>query len=137
VTLDHQHGVTNVWTYPPLNRSERFRGTGKRSAPRVHNPGKSATLHLNQKPLEFMRRIITACTRLGDVVWEPFGGLCSASVAAVEMGRDAYAAEIVTDFRGKAAERLMEAKEVNEHSSQGQAVDGPIEQELRAVEAAK
>jgi hypothetical protein len=114
----HQHGLTNVWTHPPLNGSERFRGSGTRSAPRVYNPGKNATLHLNQKPLEFMRRIIMACTQPGDVVWEPFGGLCSAAVAAVEMCRDAYAAEIVTAFRAKAAERLMDAKTANEGSSQ-------------------
>ena len=57
-----------------------------RSAPRVHRPGPNAATHLNQKPLEFMRRIVTASTVTGDVVWEPFGGLCSAVVAAVETG---------------------------------------------------
>src|SRR5262249_53244285 len=71
----HQHALTNVWAHPPLAGVERYRGNGKRSAPRVYRPGKQATVHLNQKPLEFMRRILRACTRKGDVVWEPFGGL--------------------------------------------------------------
>jgi hypothetical protein len=105
----HQHALTNVWNHPPLNGSERFKGNGKRSAPRVHKPGKNATVHLNQKPLAFMRRIVTACTVANEVVWEPFGGLCSASVAAVELCRRAFAAERHEDFHQLAAERLQEA----------------------------
>ncbi len=105
----HEHGQTNVWAAPPLNGDERYRGDGKRSAPRVHNPGKNAALHLNQKPLKFMRRILAACTRPGDVVWEPFGGLCTGAVAAVEMGREPFAAELVEDFWLRAAERIAAA----------------------------
>lgn len=103
---NHQHGITNVWSHPPLNGDERYRGNGKRSAPRIHNPGKHATVHLNQKPLEFMRRIVTASTQCADVVWEPFGGLCSATVAAISMGRDAYAAEPVDEFYSLALQRV-------------------------------
>jgi hypothetical protein len=40
------------------------------------------------------------------VVWEPFGGLCSASVAAVTLGRRAFAAETDPEFADLAAERL-------------------------------
>src|SRR5208337_388515 len=112
---------------------ERYRANGRRSAPRVYNPGKNATLHLNQKPLEFMRRIVTACTTPGDVVWEPFGGLCSAAVAAVELGRDAYAAEVVTDFRDMASTRLLDALEAHQRLSQAVPPSGPIEQEQRSL----
>ncbi len=105
----HQHAVTNVWDLPPLNGKERYRGNGVRSAPRVYNPGKNATNHLNQKPLEFMRRIVKAATKRGDVVWEPFGGLCSASVAALELGREPYAAELIEDHATTAGERLGDA----------------------------
>ena len=105
-TWTHQHGLTNVWTYPPLHGRERYRGNGKRSAPRVHSPGRQSAIHLNQKPLEFMRRIVTASTQPGDVVWEPFGGLCSAVVAAVELGRNAYAAEPVIEFYNLAVQRI-------------------------------
>jgi site-specific DNA-methyltransferase (adenine-specific) len=106
----HEHGVTNVWSYPPLHGPERYRGNGKRSAPRVHKPGRNATVHLNQKPLAFMSRILDACTSVGDVVWEPFGGLCSATVAATKMSRIGYAAEPVTDFYELAAQRVSEAQ---------------------------
>jgi site-specific DNA-methyltransferase (adenine-specific) len=47
-----------------------------------------------------------AVTEPGDVVWEPFGGLCSASVAAVALGRRAFAAETDPAFADLAIERL-------------------------------
>ena len=106
---NHTHGLTNVWSAPPLNGQERYKGNGVRSAPRVHRPGRNATVHLNQKPLEFMRRIITAATRPGGVVWEPFGGLCSAVVAAVTSGRNGYAAEPIERFADLATERIRAA----------------------------
>ena len=105
----HSHGITNVWAAPPLNGNERYKGNRVRSAPRVHRPGPNAAVHLNQKPLEFMRRIVTAATAPGDVVWEPFGGLCGAVVAAVELGRRGYAAELVEHFAELAVDRLRSA----------------------------
>ena len=60
-------------------------------------------------PLEFMRRIINAVTDPGDVVWEPFGGLASASVAAVEGARFPCVAEVDRDFAEIAAQRLDDA----------------------------
>ena len=42
----------------------------------------------------------------GDTVWEPFGGLCTASVAAVETGRNAFAAEPDSYFSSLAKQRL-------------------------------
>lgn len=106
---NHVHGLTNVWQRPSLHDSERFKGTLERSAPRVHNPSLQSASHLNQKPLEFMRRQVTAVTDAGDVVWEPFGGLASASVAAVELGRRAYVAELNKTFQDIAEGRLRDA----------------------------
>jgi DNA modification methylase len=54
-------------------------------------------------------RKIEAVTEPGDVVWEPFGGLCSASVAAVALGRRAFAAETDPAFADLAAGRLGRA----------------------------
>ena len=105
----HEHGLTNVWSHPPLNGAERYRGGGRRVAPRMHNPGRNATAHLNQKPIAFMRRIVHAASNAGDTIWEPFGGLCSASAAAVEMGRNAFAAEPDPCFASLAQERLAAA----------------------------
>lgn len=106
---NHRNGVTNVWSRPPLADSERLRGTMERSAPRIHKPSKQSTAHLNQKPLDLMLTQINAATNAGDIVWEPFGGLASASVASVLLGRQAYVAEIDDTFAELAKVRLSEA----------------------------
>lgn len=98
---NHVHGLTNVWREPPVHGRERVKqddGTGY--------------LHANQKPLSLMERQVLACTDLGDVVWEPFGGLCSASLAASELGRRAFAAEVNESFfeAAKARFRAAQAK---------------------------
>jgi site-specific DNA-methyltransferase (adenine-specific) len=108
-TWRHTHGLTNVWRLAPLHGVERIKGTMRRAAPRVHNPGSLSAAHFNQKPLAFMRRILAAVTAPGDVIWEPFGGLASASVAAVAMGRLACVAEVDHDFAEIAAQRLDDA----------------------------
>lgn len=107
---NHEHGLTNVWSRPPLSDSERLKGTLERSAPRVYKPTNQSAAHLNQKPLEFMTRQVQASTREGDVVWEPFGGLASGSVAAVGLGRKARVAEVDRTFQDLALERLKVAK---------------------------
>lgn len=115
---NHEHGITNVWRHGALHGAERLKGSGKRAAPRVYKPTGSSASHLNQKPLEFMRRILTACTDVGDVVWEPFGGLCSAAVAAVELGRQAFAAEPLDVFNDLAIDRLEAAENGSELNGQ-------------------
>lgn len=109
-TWNHRNGITNVWSRPPLNSSERLKGTMERSAPRVHSPTRLSSAHLNQKPLDLMLAQVAAATNPGDVVWEPFGGLCSASVASTLLGRRSYAAETDGTFCRLAADRLEEAE---------------------------
>ncbi|RYE91743.1 MAG: site-specific DNA-methyltransferase [Myxococcales bacterium] len=75
------HGVTNVWDRPAVRGDERVKtASGK-------------AVHLNQKPLDLMERLVEASTRPGEAIWEPFGGLFSASLAARRLGRRAFAAE--------------------------------------------
>ena len=90
---NHTHGLTNVWQEPSIHGHERIRSD-------------AGYLHANQKPLALMRRQILACTDPGDVVWEPFGGLCSAAVAALQTGRRGYAAEINPKYFKVASARL-------------------------------
>lgn len=108
---NHRNGVTNVWNRRPLADGERLKGTMERSAPRTYKPTKQSAAHLNQKPLDLMLTQVYAASNEGDVVWEPFGGLASASVASVLLGRKAYVAELDDGFASLAAERLDEAEE--------------------------
>jgi site-specific DNA-methyltransferase (adenine-specific) len=125
---NHRHGVTNVWSRGPLHDHERLKGTLRRAAPRVYKPTKGSAAHLNQKPLEFMERIVSAVTDPGDVVWEPFGGLASASVAAVALGRRAFVAEIDESFQELAQERLRIATEAADPQGEEAAASTAIEQ---------
>jgi site-specific DNA-methyltransferase (adenine-specific) len=110
-TWNHVHGLTNVWSEGPLHGEERFRGGIFKSAPRSTATTQASAFHLNQKPLEFMRRLITSTTNVDDVVWEPFGGLATASVAAMELGRHACVAEMSKKFQQAAYDRVqMEAE---------------------------
>lgn len=90
------HGFTNVWERPALRGAERVK---------INGGTKSA--HFNQKPLDLMEMIIEASSYQGDVVWEPFGGLFSASVAARRLKRKAFSAEIDPVAFNYGVERLI------------------------------
>jgi site-specific DNA-methyltransferase (adenine-specific) len=64
------------------------------------------SLHGNQKPLRLLERIIEASSDPGDVVWDPFAGLCSVGVACMNTGRECFAAELNPDFFELAVERI-------------------------------
>lgn len=100
---NHTHGVTNVWHAPAVRGAERVKAKGVKA------------LHMNQKPLCLIDRIIAASTDPGDVVWEPFGRLCSAAVGALRSGRHCHAAEIAPMFYTAAVRRLGEEARSIEH----------------------
>lgn len=88
-------GVYNVWDEPPVRGQERLK---KDSGYKC--------LHTNQKPLKLLELAIKVSTDEGDEVWDPFGGLCSVSVAAHRLKRRSNSAEIERDFFLAAARRL-------------------------------
>jgi site-specific DNA-methyltransferase (adenine-specific) len=92
----HTHGITNVWSEPPIRGQERLKD------------GDAKCLHANQKPLRLFERIINASSDPGDVVWEPFGGLCSAAVAALRTGRLCYSSEINPAYYPLARDRVLQ-----------------------------
>ncbi len=92
------HGVTNVWERPALRGAERYTAKGI--------SGKA--LHLNQKPLDLVSRIIEASSDEGDVVWEPFGGLFTGCIAAHRLGRRAFGGEIDPTYYYFAQSRVIQ-----------------------------
>jgi DNA methylase len=92
---NHVHGITNVWTEPAVRGTERLKDE------------EAKCIHTNQKPLRLIDRSIRACTDPGDVVWEPFGGLCSAAVASLHGGRRCFSAEIDDEIFDAARRRLQ------------------------------
>jgi hypothetical protein len=98
------HGFTNVWDRPALRGAERLKTNGSQ--------GKA--VHLNQKPLQLMSMIIQASTDEGDVVWEPFGGLFTACIAARRIRRRSCGAESDPTYFDYGMKRLIE--ESRQHS---------------------
>ncbi len=88
-----EFGVTNVWREPPVRGVERLKQ-------------KYRCLHNNQKPLRLTELIVRNSTGVGDVVWEPFGGLCSGAIAAHSLGRACVSAEVIPEYYLASVERL-------------------------------
>jgi len=97
------HGFTNVWDRNALHGRER------ESAGALN--GKA--IHLNQKPLDLVEMIIKASSEPGDVVWEPFGGLFTACLAAGKLKRRASGGEIDPTYFYFGVERLK--REASQH----------------------
>lgn len=91
--FNYIHGLTNVWNEPSVNGKERLR-KGQKS------------LHLNQKPLKLIDSIISMTSDVGDVIWEPFGGLCTAAVSSIHLERNCYSCEINKEIFLQASERI-------------------------------
>jgi len=86
-------GVTNVWHEPPVRGNERRKVRFK-------------CVHMNQKPVRLLELILETSSDPGDVIWEPFGGLCSVAAAALRSGRRCFSAERVRRFYEEAKIRL-------------------------------
>ncbi|MFQ5913168.1 MAG: DNA methyltransferase, partial [Nitrospinota bacterium] len=91
---------SNVWREPQVGGKERINGLRERMQ------WKYRSLHGSQKPLRLIDICIRCSTDPGDVVWEPFGGLCPAAISAHRLGRASVSAEIVPEFYIAARERL-------------------------------
>lgn len=86
-------GLTNVWEHPSVRGRERIKNGYK-------------AVHINQKPLSLLEKTIEMTTDENDIIWEPFGGLCSAGIAARKLNRKSYCAEINPTFYEEAKKRL-------------------------------
>ncbi|MFL6233229.1 MAG: DNA methyltransferase [Thermoanaerobaculia bacterium] len=87
-------GISNVWNLPPVRGTERLKE-------------KLRSVHNNQKPLQLIDTCIKASTDPGDLVWEPFGGLCSAAISAHRLDRACVSAEIISEYYTAACDRLL------------------------------
>lgn len=91
-------GVTNVWQTPQLRNAERLKSNQK-------------AVHLNQKPLSLIKRIIDMTSDENDVVWDPFAGLCTSAIAALELKRACFCAEINPDVFDIACNRVKDTSD--------------------------
>ena len=106
--FDAPFGVTNVWRLPHVQGNERVKNLDG-------GPKEVRALHGSQKPLALIDRIVRASTGVGDILWEPFGGLCPSAIIAARTGRNAYAAEINPVFYEAAIRRMMDENQVSKN----------------------
>lgn len=92
-------GVTNVWSEPSLNGKERLKIKGK-------------AIHLNQKPLKLIERIITSSSDKGDLIWDPFGGIFTVALACMRLDRLCLSAEIDSCVFNYGSERIRKREEL-------------------------
>jgi site-specific DNA-methyltransferase (adenine-specific) len=85
--------VGSVWRMPPPSRREKRHGR-----------------HPTQKPLRLVRRALVACTREGDLVFDPFCGSGTTAVAAKELNRSFVGAELEEGYAELAARRVAAAE---------------------------
>ena len=88
-------GVTNVWSLEQLRNSERVKTNQK-------------AVHLNQKPLALIRRIIEMSSDAEDTIWDPFAGLATTAIASHQLGRMCYCSEIDLEVYQIALKRIKE-----------------------------
>ena len=86
--FEPQMGLTNVWQDIDFYAEER--------------------IHRTQKPLRLIERLVSASSRPGQVVLDPFAGSGSAAVAAKRLDRRFICIEIDPEMAKKASERLRE-----------------------------
>jgi site-specific DNA-methyltransferase (adenine-specific) len=85
--------VGSVWRMPPPSRREKLHGS-----------------HPTQKPLRLVRRALVACTREGDLVFDPFAGSGTTAVAAKELNRSFVGGELERGYAELAARRIAAAE---------------------------
>ncbi len=88
-------GVTNVWDSPQLRNHERLKDGTK-------------AVHMNQKPLHLIKRIIEMSSDKKDVVWDPFAGLCTTAVACGQLERECFCSEVSESVYKVALQRVLE-----------------------------
>ena len=100
-------GAPYVWRPHPLGAKPR----DVIEVPTLTNGMREKTAHPTQKPLELVRRLVTAATVEGALVVDPFAGSGTTAVACELTGRRWVACELDGKYRRLAARRLAEAKD--------------------------
>ena len=90
---DPSSQVSSIWRIAPPSRRESLHGR-----------------HPTQKPLRLVRRALVACTREGELVFDPFCGSGTTAVAAKELNRSFVGAELEEEYAELAARRVAAAE---------------------------
>ncbi len=108
--LTHSH---YLWQHEPCfygwvqgKQPSRKPPTNATTVWQVEQTGEPSGLHPTQKPMELIRRMVEAHTRVGEVVYEPFAGSGTALVACELTGRRCFALEQAPAFCDVVVQRV-------------------------------
>lgn len=90
-----------------LNNGKQMRNLWEISAPSAEE--KKFGKHPTQKPLELLKRIILASTKVGDLILDPFCGSSTTGVAAVLLNRKYVGIDLEEEYLKISVKRLEEA----------------------------
>jgi len=102
-THNEDKQMRSDWFIPICSGQERIKINGEKA-------------HSTQKPLALLRRIISASTKLGDIVLDPFLGSGTTAVAAKELGRAYIGLERDSIYVSIAKARLADTIELSEET---------------------
>ena len=83
--------MRTVWSIPTPPQSEKLCGR-----------------HPTQKPLALLERIITASTKEGDLILDPFMGSGTTGVASVKLGRKFVGIDVDKQYVNLAEKRILD-----------------------------
>lgn len=86
--------MRSVWSIPNTPKREKIHGS-----------------HPTQKPLELLRRLVSMCSKEGDVVLDPFCGSGTTGVACVLLGRKFIGIDLESQYLKLAQARMEAASE--------------------------
>ena len=95
---------------------------------RLNNPK-----HPAQKPVSILRKMIAIASNEGDIVFDPFMGVGSTGVAALELNRRFIGVELDADYFKAARERLEKVIETQQKQLNMKKYDKPREEETCGV----
>ena len=89
---------------------------------RLNNPK-----HPAQKPVSILRKMIAIASNEGDIIFDPFMGVGSTGVAALELNRRFIGVELDADYFKAARERLEKVIETQQKQLNMKKYDKPSE----------
>ena len=88
----------------------KFPGGRPRSVIRGRRPASQHRTHPTEKPVELLEQLITATTRPGDLIVDPFAGTGSSGVAAKRTGRSWTGIELHPEYVEIARSRIRSVR---------------------------
>lgn len=102
----------HTWNFTSQNEMHNFIESPICMRPeRLQNPK-----HPTQKPVSILKKMINIATNSGDIIFDPFMGVGSVGVAAIQLGRRYIGIEIEKDYHDAAMKRIYQVRSIDQET---------------------